>query len=252
MKSRSHSHGMNRRGFLGVGALSGAAALTGACRPATTPGASKDADAFRVPAFEFEEATVVELEEKMASGELTARRLTEAYLARIEALDRQGPMLRSVIETNPEALSIADALDKERKDTGPRGPLHGIPVLLKDNIDTADRLTTTAGSLALEGSIPEQDSHVAQRLREAGAVVLGKTNLSEWANFRSEQSTSGWSGRGGYPVSTFVGRHQSPAPSRAMVSTAIPRTGHSGRRSRVGERFSSGGLGYMTGTPLPR
>ena len=197
MKPRADGDGMDRRGFLGVGALSGAAALTGACQPASKPLASGEADAFGVPAFEFEEATVAELRGKMTSGELTARRLTEAYLARIEALDGQGPTLRSIIETNPEALSIADALDKERKDTGPRGPLHGIPVLLKDNIDTADRLTTTAGSLALEGSIPAQDSHVAHRLREAGAVVLGKANLSEWANFRSEKSTSGWSGRGG-------------------------------------------------------
>ncbi len=197
MKPRADGDGMDRRGFLGVGALGGAAALTGACQPALKPVATGEADAFRVPAFEFEEATVAELRGKMTSGELTARRLTEAYLARIEALDGQGPTLRSVIETNPEALSIADALDKERKDKGPRGPLHGIPVLLKDNIDTADQLTTTAGSLALEGSIPAQDSHVAQRLREAGAVVLGKANLSEWANFRSEQSTSGWSGRGG-------------------------------------------------------
>jgi len=197
MKSRSGGDGMDRRGFLGVGALSGAAAFTGACRPATTPGASKDADAFRIPPFEFEETTVAELRSKMASGELTARRLTEAYLNRIEALDRQGPMLRSVIETNPEALSIAEALDDEQRNGSPRGPLHGIPVLLKDNIDTADRLTTTAGSLALDGSIPSQDSHVARRLRDAGAVILGKANLSEWANFRSEQSTSGWSGRGG-------------------------------------------------------
>ena len=198
MKTRSDGHGMNRRGFLGVGALSGAAALTGACQPASNPDASEEADAFRIPPFEFEEATVVELRAKMASGELTARQLTEAYLARIEALDGQGPTLRSIIETNPEALSIAQALDEERKNRGPRGPLHGIPVLLKDNIDTADSLTTTAGSLALEGSIPAQDSHVARRLREAGAVILGKANLSEWANFRSgHRSTSGWSGRGG-------------------------------------------------------
>ena len=129
----------------------------------------------------------------MAAGELTARRLTEACLARIAALDRQGPELRSVIETNPEALAIADALDAERKAKGPRGPLHGIPVLVKDNVDTADRMTTTAGSLALEGSTPPRDAHVAARLREAGAVILGKANLSEWANFRSSRSVSGWS-----------------------------------------------------------
>jgi amidase len=133
----------------------------------------------------------------MAADELTARRLTEACLGRIAALDRQGPELRSVIETNPEALAVAEALDAERRARGPRGPLHGIPVLLKDNVDTADRMTTTAGSLALEGSVPPRDAHVAARLREAGAVLLGKANLSEWANFRSSRSVSGWSARGG-------------------------------------------------------
>jgi amidase len=198
MKDRSDGHGSGRRGFLGFGALTGAAAVTGACRPDAEPQASSGSEkGFQVPTFEFEEATVVELQEKMAAGKLTSRRLTEAYLARIEALDRKGPMLRSVIETNPEALAIAEALDGERSAKGARGPLHGIPVLLKDNIDTADRLTTTAGSFALEGSIPKQDSGVARQLRAAGAVILGKANLSEWANFRSEHSTSGWSGRGG-------------------------------------------------------
>ncbi len=198
MKDRSKGHGIGRRGFLGLGALTGTAAVTGACRPDREPRASSGSEkGFKVPAFELDEATVVELQEKMAAGELTSRRLTEAYFGRIDALDRKGPMLRSVIETNPEALAIAEALDGERKAKGARGPLHGIPVLLKDNIDTADRLTTTAGSLALEGSIPKQDSGVARQLRAAGAVILGKANLSEWANFRSEHSTSGWSGRGG-------------------------------------------------------
>ena len=150
-----------------------------------------------MPAFELEEATVADLQKRMASGELTARRLAEAYLARIAAVDRTGPELRSVIETNPEALAIADALDAERRAKGARGPLHGIPVLIKDNIDTADRMTTSAGSLALEGSTPAHDATVARRLRDAGAVILGKTNLSEWANFRSTRSVSGWSGRGG-------------------------------------------------------
>jgi amidase len=190
---------MDRRGFLGFGALTGAAAVTGACGPDREPPDSSGPETgLRVPPFEFEEATVADLQKKMEGGELTARRLTEAYLARIEALDGQGPMLRSVIETNPEAAAIAEALDEERGAKGPRGPLHGIPVLLKDNIDTADQMTTTAGSLALEGSIPTQDSHVARRLREAGAIILGKANLSEWANFRSgRRSSSGWSGRGG-------------------------------------------------------
>jgi amidase len=150
-----------------------------------------------VPSFDLDETTVADLQRKLESGELTARRVTEAYLGRIAALDRQGPELRSVIETNPDALSIADALDAERKARGPRGPLHGIPVLVKDNVDTADRMTTTAGSLVLEGSTPPRDAHVVARLREAGAVILGKANLSEWANFRSSRSVSGWSARGG-------------------------------------------------------
>jgi amidase len=145
----------------------------------------------------MEELTITELQAEMASGELTAHRLTEMYLERIEQIDRHGPALNAVIELNPDAPAIADALDAERKAQGARGPLHGIPVLIKDNIDTADRMTTTAGSLALEGSIAPQDSFVAHRLRQAGAVILGKTNLSEWANFRSEHSSSGWSSRGG-------------------------------------------------------
>ncbi|MFY9826535.1 MAG: amidase family protein, partial [Thermoanaerobaculia bacterium] len=143
--------------------------------------------------FELEETTIAALQEGMKSGRHTARSIVEAYLGRIEELNRKGPELRAVIETNPEALAIADALDSERKAKGPRGPLHGIPVLLKDNIGTHDRTTTTAGSLALEGSIPPRDAFLAARLREAGAVLLGKANLSEWANFRSTHSSSGWS-----------------------------------------------------------
>ena len=155
-------------------------------------------------AFDLEEATIVELQRDMATGKRTARSITEQYLARIESLDRKGPTLRHVLETNPDALSIADALDRERKARGPRGPLHGIPILLKDNIDTADRMTTTAGSLALEGSIAAHDAFIARRLREAGAILLGKTNLSEWANFRSTHSSSGWSGRGGQAKNPYV------------------------------------------------
>jgi amidase len=149
------------------------------------------------PVFELEEATVADLRKRMTAGSLTAHALTERYLERIAAIDKRGPALNSVIELNPDALSIATALDAERKTKGPRGPLHGIPVLIKDNIDTADRMMTTAGSLALLGSIAARDAVVAQRLRAAGAVLLGKTNLSEWANYRSSHSTSGWSGRGG-------------------------------------------------------
>jgi len=140
----------------------------------------------------------------MASGKYTAHSITEKYLARIEEVDKHGPALGSVLEVNPDALAIADALDKERKDGHVRGPLHGILVLIKDNIDTADRMQTTAGSLALLGSKPVRDSFVAQKLREAGAVILGKTNLSEWANIRSSHSSSGWSGRGGQTKNPYA------------------------------------------------
>ena len=154
--------------------------------------------------FELDELTVTELQEGMASGRFTAHSITDKYLARIESIDKHGPAINSVIELNPDAVSIAKALDKERKQKHVRGPLHGIPVLIKDNIDTADRMMTTAGSLALVGSKPPKDSMVAQKLREAGAVILGKTNLSEWANIRSGQSTSGWSGRGGQSKNPYV------------------------------------------------
>jgi amidase len=184
---------MRRRRFVGCGTVAGVAALV---RPGSA-GQGGAGEPVPVPAFDLDEATVGDLQKRMASGELSARRLAEAYLGRIAALDRQGPELGSVIETNPEALGVADALDAERRAKGPRGPLHGIPVLVKDNVDTADRMTTTAGSLALEGSTPRRDSGVASRLREAGAVILGKANLSEWANFRSSRSVSGWSARGG-------------------------------------------------------
>src|SRR3954467_4572418 len=147
--------------------------------------------------FPLEEATVGELQDAMAAGRYTSRRLVELYTERIAAIDRSGPTLPSVIELNPDALAIADGLDAERKSGRVRGPLHGIPVLVKDNIDTADRMTTSAGSLALEGSRPACDAFVVERLRAAGAVILGKTNLSEWANFRSTHSSSGWSARGG-------------------------------------------------------
>ena len=171
-------------------------------------------------ACEVEEATVAQLQQAMAAGQCTARALTEAYLKRIEELDRQGPTLRSVIEINPDALAIADALDRERKAGRVRGPLHGIPVLIKDNIDTADRMTTTAGALVLEGSIAPRDAFLAERLRAAGAVILGKTNLSEWANFRSTRSSSGWSGRGGQTRNAYV-LDRSPCGSSSGSGTAV-------------------------------
>jgi amidase len=170
--------------------------------------------------FEVEEATIASIQAAMADGRLTARSLVQACLDRIERLDRSGPALRSVLETNPDALAIADALDGERKAGKVRGPLHGVPVLLKDNVDTHDRLTTTAGSLALEGSIPARDSFVAERLRAAGAVLLGKTNLSEWANIRSDKSSSGWSARGGQCRNPYV-LDRNPCGSSSGSGTAI-------------------------------
>jgi amidase len=186
---------IKRRDFIRVGMLGGVAAAIGCNRRPTSSGASNQILA--AGSFELEEKTIAELQEAMKSGSLTARSIAEKYLSRIAAIDKQGPRLNSVIELNPDALAIADELDAERKTKGARGPLHGIPVLLKDNIDTADRMATTAGSLALEGSIAQHDAFIVRKLRDAGAVILGKTNLSEWANFRSTRSTSGWSGRGG-------------------------------------------------------
>ncbi|MCL4797100.1 MAG: amidase [Bryobacteraceae bacterium] len=147
---------------------------------------------------QLEEADIASLGEALRAGRATVREITQAYLDRIQSVDRRGPALNSVIELNPDALAIADALDAELRDKGPRGPLHGLPILIKDNIDTADAMKTTAGSLALlDAPAPRRDAAVAARLREAGALILGKTNLSEWANIRSTRSTSGWSGRGG-------------------------------------------------------
>ncbi|MGC2258555.1 MAG: amidase [Candidatus Sulfotelmatobacter sp.] len=163
-----------------------------------------DSSSARVKPFELDELTITDLQAGMKSGRFTARSLVEKYSHRIDEIDKHGPAINSVIELNPDALSIAEALDQERKIKGPRGPLHGIPVLIKDNIDTADRMMTTAGSLALLGSKPAKDSFVAEKLRAAGAVILGKTNLSEWANIRSSHSTSGWSGRGGLTKNPYA------------------------------------------------
>ncbi|RMH14808.1 MAG: amidase, partial [Gemmatimonadetes bacterium] len=202
--SRSDDHregaGLDRRTFLKAGAaLGGLAAVSGveACTPPDRPPRVGAEDPWNLPSFELAEVTLTELQEGMASGRWTAHGITEAYLDRIQRVDRSGPTLRSVIETNPDALDIARERDEERRAGRVRGPLHGVPILLKDNIDTHDRMTTTAGSYALEGSIPPRDSGVAERLRAAGAILLGKANLSEWANFRSTRSSSGWSGRGG-------------------------------------------------------
>jgi amidase len=186
---------LSRRGFLGLAAL-GAAALADRGRP-TGGGVGRQRPAVPSGSFELEEVTVAELRDGLRSGRWTSHDLVTAYLERIAALDREGPALHHVLETNPDALAIARELDRERRAGRERGPLHGIPVLLKDNIDTADRMATTAGSLALEGSRAPRDAFLVERLRAAGAIILAKTNLSEWANFRSTRSSSGWSSRGG-------------------------------------------------------
>jgi amidase len=195
---------MKRRAFLEASTLASILAIT---KPASLL-ASEASSPAHLPSppkeFELEELTISELQDGMKSGKFTARSLVRKYLDRIDEIDRHGPAINSVIEINPDAVAIAEALDRERKEKGARGPLHGIPILIKDNIDTADRMMTTAGSLALVGSRPAQDAFVARKLREAGVVILGKTNLSEWANFRSSHSTSGWSGRGGQTKNPYV------------------------------------------------
>ena len=200
---------MDRRDFVRLGAVAGTLALRGRPLGAESPAAGiasapATENRFSISPFALDEATLADLQSAMASGRMTAHSVTQQYLDRIHALDRTGPTLRSVIEINPDALSIADTLDRERKAGRVRGRLHGIPILVKDNINTADRMTTTAGSYALAGSIPLQDATIAARLRAAGAILLGKTNLSEWANFRSTHSSSGWSGRGGQARNPYV------------------------------------------------
>ena len=199
MKSR-------RREFLRGSVLAGLAA--GMAQDVSTADAAEAVRKSKaepaVPAFELDEVAIADLQEDMKSGRYTARAITEKYLARIEAVDKRGPSVNSVIEVNPDAFALAEASDRERKEKGPLGPLHGIPILIKDNIDTADKMQTTAGSLALVGSKVPKDSFVAKKLREAGAIIIGKTNLSEWANIRSRHSSSGWSGRGGQTKNPYA------------------------------------------------
>jgi amidase len=198
--------GLSRRKFLRSSILAGVVGSSGVgAMPALgRAGGAPPPPSPSVKPFEFDEITIRALQDGIKSGKFTARSIAEKYLERIKVIDRSGPAINSIIELNPDALSIADELDRERKAKGPRGPMHGIPVLIKDNIATHDRMMTTAGSLALMNSIPAHDSFVAKRLREAGAVILGKTNLSEWANIRSNHSTSGWSGRGGLTKNPYA------------------------------------------------
>jgi amidase len=213
---------MNRRNFVVNTSLAGLylpfAGLI-ACKDPKT-GAEKERLVSQDPSFDIQEITIDVLQEKMRSGALTARSITSIYLERIESLDKAGPRLNAVIEINPDALTIADELDRERKAGKVRGPLHGIPVLIKDNINTADRMMTTAGSIALAGHIAARDAFIVSRLRAAGAVLLGKTNLSEWANFRSTRSSSGWSSRGGQTRNPYV-LERNPCGSSSGSGTAV-------------------------------
>src|SRR6202453_457381 len=204
---------MKRRAFLGT-AIAGAALQTACQYVPAAPASSAPAD------FELDEVSLSDLSAGLQKGKWTSARLVQLYLARIEAIDRHGPKLGSVLALNPDAASLAGQLDQERKNGHTRGPLHGVPILLKDNIETSDHTSTTAGSLALADWQAPQDAFVAARLRAAGAIILGKTNLSEWANFRSTHSTSGWSGRGGQTKNPYA-LDRNPSGSSSGSGAAI-------------------------------
>ncbi len=188
---------LDRRDLFRLGVTAGVTVLVSGCHSTTAPQATVGTGPTRVPSQDLVEISIVELQKRMASGAETAVGLVAKYRARIEATNESGPKLRSVLELDPEAEATARKLDAERAAGKLRGPLHGIPILVKDNLDTGDKMTTTAGSMALAGTRAKQDSAVVARLRAAGAIILGKTNMSEWANIRGAASTSGWSARGG-------------------------------------------------------
>ncbi len=197
---------MKRRKFIAVSAAATAVMVGSPLVQSCSGPATEKAGHEPTPpdTFELNETSILQLQQDLQSGKYTSEKLVSMYLDRIERIDRTGPKLNSVIEINPAALDIARKMDRERKSGNVRSPLHGIPVLIKDNIDTGDNMVTSAGSLALAGNLARQDAFIVQRLREAGAVLLGKTNLSEWANFRSTRSSSGWSGRGGQTVNPYM------------------------------------------------
>ena len=217
--SNDVSRSITRRGFVAASFAAGAVLGSGGLPALELPGQAETGRRRpRASGGPVEEKTIGELQDAMRSGAMTSRQLVESYRARIGEMDRE---LRAVLELNPDALAIADALDAERRRSGPRGPLHGVPILLKDNIATADGMETTAGSLALVGARPPRDAFVAARLRAAGAVILGKTNLSEWANFRSTHASSGWSGRGGQTRNPYaLDRTPSGSSSGSAVAAA--------------------------------
>jgi amidase len=170
--------------------------------------------------FDLNEITIDELQERMSSGKLSSKKITEMYLKRIAKMDKQGPTLNAVIELNPDALEIAEQMDEERKNGKIRSRMHGIPVLIKDNIDTGDKMMTTAGATAMIGNMASKDAFIVQQLRKSGAVLLGKTNLSEWANFKSSKSTSGWSSRGGQTRMPYI-LDRNPSGSSAGTGAAV-------------------------------
>jgi amidase len=211
---------MQRRNFLKTGAIGGLTlSALGVSGHASTPKNKKTANGIS-DAFELEEVTIDILQQKMQSGAYTSRSITQLYLRRIDAIDKSGPALNAIIALNPDALSMADALDKERAAGKVRGPLHGIPVLIKDNINTKDKTPTTAGSLALADNFPTKDAFIIHRLRDAGAVILGKTNLSEWANFRSTRACSAWSSVGGQTKMPYI-LDRNPSGSSAGSGSAV-------------------------------
>lgn len=197
-------YGMNRRSFIKVSSTAGLAIAGFPAAPALLANHRQNEDAAGPADFELNETTIADLQDMMQSEQFTAYAITGKYLERIRTVDQSGLTLNAVMELNPDALAIAAELDRERAAGKVRGPLHGIPVLIKDNIDTGDRMQTTAGALALEGNIAAKDAFIVNKLRDAGAIILGKTNLSEWANFRSEKSTSGWSSRGGQTKNPYI------------------------------------------------
>ena len=212
---------MKRRNFIATTAAAGVAAVgSPVLQSCAKPSETTSADSVAKDSFELNETTILQLQQDMQTGKYTSETLVSLYLKRINEIDKSGPMLNSVIEINPEARELARQMDAERKAGKIRSPLHGIPVLIKDNIDTADSMLTTAGSLALTGSRPARDAFIASRLREAGAVILGKTNLSEWANFRSSRSSSGWSGRGGQTRNPYV-TDRNPCGSSSGSGVAV-------------------------------
>ncbi len=211
---------MNRRNFVKTGSAAGLSILTFSITSCTKSDSEKKGNNKPEEAFELSEITIDDLQEKMKSGAYSSKSITQLYLDEIKKIDKNGVKLNTVIEVNPDAINIAETLDAERKQGKLRGPLHGIPILIKDNIDTADKMQTTAGSLALAGNHSKTDAFIVKRLRDAGAVIIGKTNLSEFANFRSSRSVSGWSSRGGQTKNPYI-LDRSPCGSSSGSAAAV-------------------------------